>query len=184
MEREEGTLARPLVHCAATSSTARWRLPRGVGQESGWCWVLLPLRTWSCRVCSCPLLCVGHVWSCPLMVLNSPTHVAGVRSPSRGGKVWGRARGPEGDRSLAGALTAPSSQVRSHLCTLGAHLHLTSPASSSPAQACGGQRLLQRHKRGIIARACGCLVPYFTHRFRQSSHPGAKSIQLFADAFL
>lgn len=107
---------------------------------------------------------------CMLVVTNSPAHVAGVRSPSWGGKVWGRAGGPRGDRSLEGALSLSNSQIHSRFHILGVCLHPIPPASSSLAWAPGGQRLLQRHKRGIIARVCGVPCAIF-HSLLQAEQP-------------
>lgn len=65
---------------------------------------------------------------------------------------------------------------------LGAHLHPTPPASSSLAQAVA-KALSEAQGRDKSERAA-CPVLYVSLCFRQSSHPGAKSIQLFTDAFL
>lgn len=177
MEQEGGTLAWPPAHCAVTGSTARWQLLHGMGQgmvmgqESGWCWMLLRLRkkTWGCMFFSCPLPCVGHIQGCgcprkPCMpvVTDTPTHVAG--------KVWGRAGGPRGDRSSEGALSPSNSQIHSHLCILGVCLHPTPPESSSLAWVPSGQSLFQRHKRGIIARVCGVPCAIF-HSLLQAAQP-------------
>lgn len=185
MEQGEGTLAQSPAHRVVTSSTARRWLLHGVGQGmvvgqvSGWCWVLLKLRerTSGCMVFSDPLPCVGHIQgcgcpreSCTPVVTNSPTHVAGVHPPSRGGKVQSRSRGPRGDRILEGALSPSDSQIHSHLHILGTCLHPTPPASSSLTCAPGGQRLLQRHKRGIIARVCGVPCAIF-HSLLQAEQP-------------
>lgn len=73
--------------------------------------------------------------------------------------------------------------IYSHLHILVAHLHPPHQAHPPPLHGPGGQRLIPGHQEGSLAE-CGCPGPCFTPCSRQSSHPGAKSIQLFTAAFL
>lgn len=164
----QGSAAQHIHGCCAGQGTvigqgkAAGGRAAGAGRGSG-------SEDLGCVVFPCLLPYVGHAQGaatepCRLVVTSNPAHGASVR----GGKAWGRAQREH--RRSQGAGQGPGTKIYSLLPILGAHLPPTPPSSSSLTQVPGGQRLLPRHKQGIIVRVRGVPCAIF-HSSLQAEQP-------------